>query len=39
MSWIFLTNSSSEREVMDMRITTRTPQLESNIDAYVNLID
>ena len=40
MSWVFLTNNSDEREAMDIDITTKeTPQLDSSIDSYVNLID
>ena len=39
MSWAFLTNND-EREAMDIGITTKkTPQLDSIIDTFVNLID
>ena len=40
MSWAFLTNNNSERKAMDISITTKkTPQLDSSIDTFINLID
>ena len=41
MSWAFLTNNNDEREAMDIGITTtkKTPQLDSSIDTFINLID
>ena len=40
MSFAFLTNNNDEREAMDIDITIKkTPQLDSNIDTFINLID
>ena len=40
MFWAFLTNNNDEKEAMDIGITTKkTPQLDSSIDTFVNLID
>ena len=40
MSWEFLTNNNDEREAIDIGITTtKTPQLDSSIDTFINLID
>ena len=38
MSWAFLTNNNYEREAMDIGITTKTPQLDSSIYTFINLI-
>ena len=40
MSWVFLKNDSGERESHGhQHYNKRTPQLNSSIDTYVNLID
>ena len=40
MSWALLTNNSDEREAMNIGITTKkTPQLDSSINTFINLID
>ena len=40
MSWAFLANNNDERDAMDISITAKkTPQPDSRIDTFVNLID
>ena len=39
MSWEFLTNNNNEREAIDIGITKKTPQLDSRVYTFVNLID
>ena len=40
MSWTFLRNNNDKREAKDIGIDTKkTPELDSNIDTFVNLID